>query len=115
MDHFCFPLVVNEFLPITLQLMDAKDEEVRTIAMEACDILIESGCSQNLVQLKESNIPQLVNNAALGCTVLRSKAELDQFMAGLDEAGVLHVIQKYPDLLRPMFVAFETDPLCAGM
>ena len=95
--------------------MDAKEDEVGKIAMEACDILIESGCSQSLVQLKESDIPQLVKNAALGCTVLRIKAELDQFMAGLDEAGLLHVIQKYPNLLRPTFVALETDSLCAGM
>ena len=79
--------------------------------MEACDILIESGCSKGLAQLKQCDVPQLVKNAALSCTVLRIKAELDQFMAGLDEAGVLHIIQKY---LRPMFVASETDLLCAG-
>ena len=96
------------------QLIDAKDDEVGTVAMEACDILIESGCSKGLAQLKQCDVPQLVKNAALGCTVLRIKAELDQFMAGLDEAGVLHIIQKYPDLLRPMFVASETDLLCAG-
>ena len=34
-------------------------------------------------------------------------------MAGLDEAGVLHVIQK-SDLLRPMFVASEDNTLSAG-
>lgn len=85
------------------------------IAMEACDVLIETGCSKGLARLKICDVPQLVKNTALSCTVLKIKAELDQFMAGLNEAGVLHVIQKYPDLLRPMFVASESDSLSAGM
>lgn len=84
------------------------------IAMEACDFLIETGCSKGLARLKKCDVPQLVKNTALSCTVLKIKAELDQFMAGLNEAGVLHVIQKYPDLLRPMFVSSQSS-LSAGI
>ena len=73
--------------------------------MESCDVLIDNGCCKGLAQLKKDDVRQLVRNASLSSTILKIKAELDQFMAGLDEAGVLHVIQKYPDLLRPMFVA----------
>ena len=47
-------------------------------------------------------------------TILKVKSELDQFMAGIQEAGTLHVIQKYPEYFRPMFVASVTDPLNAG-
>lgn len=47
-------------------------------------------------------------------TVLRIKAELDQLMLGLNEAGLLHVLQKYPDLFRPMFVYYEKS-LSAGI
>ena len=82
--------------------------------MDACDILIENGCSQGLAQLKKSDVPQIVRSASLGCTIIKIKAALDQFMAGLDAAGVLHAIQQYPDLLRPMFVASDNDPLSAG-
>lgn len=57
--------------------------------MEACDVLIETGCSKGLARLKKSDVPQLVRNTALSCIVLKIKAELDQFMAGLNEAGVL--------------------------
>lgn len=66
--------------------------------MEFCDVLVDNGCSACLAHLKQSEVPQLVKTASVSCAILKIKAELDQFMLGLNEAGVFHVIQKYPDL-----------------
>ena len=82
--------------------------------MDACDVLVENGCCRNLVGLEKVDVPHLVETASLGCTILKIKAELDQFIFGLDEAGVLHTIQKYPDLFKSMFVASDDKPLTAG-
>ena len=96
-----------------MQLLKATDEEVGMIAMASCDVLLEHGCSKGLINLKKCDVPGLVKNMAIGCNLLKIKAELDQFMDGLNEAGVLKYIQQHPKLFRPMFVA-QANPLCAG-
>ena len=82
----------------------ADDEDVRRIAMDACDCLFECGVTKPLAQLKVSDVSHLIISAALHCTILKIKSEIDQFMAGLDEAGTLHAIKEYPHLFYPMFV-----------
>ena len=77
--------------------------------MNHCDVLLECGCARPLAQLKLADVQQLVKSVALHCTILRIKSELDQLMAGVDEAGCLHAIQEYPSLFRPMFVPTDTS------
>jgi len=66
-------------------------------------------------QLEVYNHPQLVKIAALHSCIMKVKAELDQFVAGLKEAQVLDVIRKYPSFFHPMFVASQTDTVTAGI
>ena len=83
--------------------------------MEFCEILVDHGCSIGLTQLTKADIPNLLKSTSLNCAILMIKAELDQFVKGLDEAGVVHMIQKYPDLFQQVFVTSETTSLSAGM
>ena len=62
--------------------------------MEPCNVLIDNGCCKGLGQLKKDDVRQLVSNVSLSSTILKIKTELDHFMAGLDGAGVLHVISE---------------------
>ncbi len=41
---------------------------------------------------------------ALHATILKIKGELDQFVAGLDEAGVISAIKTFPTLFENLFV-----------
>lgn len=68
--------------------------------MGACDVLLDCGYTKPLSQLKVDDVPQLIKLAALHSTVLRIKSELEQFMAGISEAGCLHAIQEYSVLFR---------------
>ena len=67
-----------------------------------------------LALLKMRDVPHLVRTAALHCTLLSIKSETDQFVAGLDEAGILHAIKEYPHLLYPHFVHSNEINLNAG-
>ena len=76
--------------------------------MRACDVLLECGYAKPLSKLKAIDVPQLIKNATLHSTILKIKSELDQFIDGLNEAGILHSIRQYPDFFRPLFVSSGT-------
>ena len=82
--------------------------------MDACDVLVDCGFTKPIAQLTVQDIPQLVNSTALHVTILRVKAEIDQFMDGINDAGTLHAIQKYPGFFRPMFVASQANNVTVG-
>ena len=79
------------------------------------DCLIQCGITKPLIQLKIEDVPNLVHSIALHATVLKVKAAIDQFMDGLREACLLPSIQKYPHVLRDLFVKSSTDCLDSGM
>ena len=85
-----------------------EDKEAQEIALNACDILVECGYTKPLCTLKLNDVSQLIKNATLHSAILKIKSELDQFVDGIDEAGVLDSIRKYPDLFRPLFVSSGT-------
>lgn len=87
--------------------------EARAIAMESCDVLVECGFIKPLATIKISDVPQLLKCASLHSTVLRIKSELDQFIGGLNTAGVLSAIRDHPELFSSLFV-FEGHSLTAG-
>ncbi len=54
-------------------------------------------------------------SAGLHSTILKVKAELDQFVAGLNEAGTLSAIKMYPGMFERLFVASQTPSVTAGV
>ncbi len=59
-------------LYIILQLSEASENsEVRRIAMEAANMLIDSGISRALPLLKKEDVPQIVKCVALHATILK--------------------------------------------
>ena len=81
--------------------------------MNNCDLLVDCGVTKPLAQLTRNDIPQLIKSAALHTTILKVKAELDQFSSGIDEAGALHAIKQYLELFRCMFVD-QSEVITAG-
>ena len=80
-----------------------KDEgEAQRIAMESCDVLLACGYTKPLATLKIADILQLLKNAVLLSTILKIKSELDQFVAGIEAAGVLSAIRNIP-IYFPVF------------
>ena len=68
------------------------------------DCLLQCGITKPLTQLKIEDVSNLVHSIALHATVLKVKAAIDQFMDGLREACLLPSIQKYPHVLRDLFL-----------
>lgn len=83
--------------------------------MEAatCDMLMSCGFNKPLVKLVLSDIPAIESCVVLHSTLISVKAELDDIVKGLDDAGVLGAIRESPFLFRPLFV-YQDVPLKAG-
>jgi hypothetical protein len=81
--------------------------------MDNCDILINYGVTKPLTRVCAEDIPALVRSVAVDSVIMKVKSELDQFIEGLEESGVLKPLRKYPDLFAPMFMDMEV--LSAGV
>ena len=77
--------------------------------MDAFDILESCGFRKPIATLTHNDIPLIVECVALHTTIYQRKAELDQIIKGLQDAGVLDIIRKCPDLFRPLFVKGTTS------
>lgn len=87
--------------------------KIREVVGGKFDFLLACGITLPLNSvLTYQDVPQLVESLAL--PVLAVKAELDELMLGLQDAGVLHCIQLYPELFRPVFVWDDSNSLLAG-
>ena len=96
------------------QLSQAGDESaIQTALNTAADAVINSGYSRPLVAVTSRDVPQLINGVLLHTVVLSLKAEMDQFLSGLNEVRVGQMIQRCPDMFRPYFVATRSQ-LSAG-
>ena len=82
--------------------------------MQALDTLIECGVTKPLAKLSLQDVDTVARTVALHTTILRVKAELDQFVCGLNEAGILDSIRAYPEFFRPMFV-YQHEEITAGL
>ena len=80
-----------------------------------CDLLIDAGWSKPLTQLTIIEMPNVIETIGLNQVIMKIKAEIDDFIKGLDDSGVLSHIQKNPDLFRPLFVESESQQLTTGM
>lgn len=81
--------------------------------MECGELLLACGFNRPISTLFLRDIPQLIECVSLHSTLLIVKAELDEIMKGLRDAGVLEVIQQSPSLFEPLFV-YQAKPLMAG-
>ena len=82
--------------------------------MQALDTLIDCGVTKPVAKLGLQDVNAVIRTVALHTTILRVKAELDQFACGLKEAGMLDFIRAYPEFFRPMFVN-QHEELTAGL
>ena len=72
-------------------------EKATKVVADHNDFFIEAGVATRPLS-KLSDVPCWLRSAALHCVILRVKTEVDQFIEGLEEAGVLQSIRKYPEL-----------------
>lgn len=64
-------------------------------------------------EIKLSNREEIVHVMATYHTLVKVKAQIDQFTDGLRSVSVYEHITKYPDLMQPLFV-YQTNKLTAG-
>lgn len=103
-------------IDINVQIDEASDvSTLRTVAMEAIDLIIDSGFSKPIVQLTESDKSELIHVLALNCTLVRCKAEIDQMLDGLKALEVASLIKQHPALLRLFFTPEGLQPLTPGI
>lgn len=77
-------------------------------------MLLSCGFNRPIAGLLLSDIPQIIKCVSLHSALLVIKAELDEIIKGLDDAGVLKAVQRWPQLFKPLFV-HQTVQLKAGM
>ena len=102
---------------VVLQIDDSEtDDDVKVLfnVDEAIDFLVVTGYRKAICNLglqdKESLKAALLDYHCL----LKVKAEMDQFINGLADVGVLEYVRKHPDLLKPLFTDCYHKPLTAG-
>lgn len=78
-----------------------------------CDNLLACGFNRPPATLTLRDVPQLIECVTLHSTLLIVKAELDEILKGLKDAGVLEVLHQSPGLFKPLFV-YQDKSLAAG-
>ena len=81
--------------------------------MDAFDLLESCGFRKPIATLTHRDVPLLIESVVLHVTLYHRKAELDEMIKGLQDAGVLDAIRNYPALFKPLFVK-TTSPLSTG-
>ena len=81
--------------------------------MDMLDLLKSCGFRKPIVTLTHKNVPLLIESVVMHVTLHHRKAELDEMIKGLQDAGILDAIRNYPDLFQPLFVK-TTSPLSTG-
>ena len=83
-------------------------------SVEAADVLLVTGYRKAICYLRLDDKVRLKAALIDYHCLLKVKAEMDQFMDGLADCGVLEHIRQYPDLMRPLFTDCSHKPLTAG-
>ena len=81
---------------------------------EAADVLLVTGYRKAICDLRLNDKVSLKAALIDYHCLLKVKAEMDQFMDGLADCGVLEYIRQFPDLMRPLFTDCSTKQLTAG-
>ena len=79
-------------------------KELHTLLLKNCDIMLDSGYTKPLVRTCLQDIPNVVQTVTLHRVILRSLAELSQFIDGIEALGVGKALKEYSGILRVFFV-----------
>ena len=79
--------------------------QLRSAAMEAFDVC---GFRKPIYTLTHTE------SLVMHTCIYERKAELDQIILGLKDAGVLEMIRQHPTFFQPLFLKSTTKKLCAG-
>ena len=102
-------------LPHPCEIEQAEDDAaLREACQSGIDIIIDSGYTRPLASVRMSDRAGLIGVILQHAVIYRVKAVLDQIKEGLKILGVGEAMCKYPDLLKPFFVAGLKPPLTTG-
>ena len=97
------------------QLISAEDDsQLRDIALDSFDGLLTCGFRKPIALLTRSDIPEIIECVVMHTCIYERKAELDEMILGLEDAGVLEMMHTYPSYFQPLFVEGSCK-LCAGL
>ena len=82
--------------------------------MEHSSVFIESGLTTPLALVHMEDKGNIMKTVALHHVLLRTKAEIDQFTAGLNLLGVLELIQENHQLFQKFFCLDGAEHVTAG-
>ena len=91
--------------------MTADDIRITFAMDEATSLLLETGFSKPIRELTLSDKSLLRSSLLDYHCMLKVKA---QYMEGLNELGILDMIKKHPEAMKPLFV-FEKQVLTSGI
>ena len=91
------------------------DRTLQTLIMDNSDLFIESGFTSALASVTTREIDRMVKTVALQHVLLQTKAEIDQFCAGLKALGVLASMQENPHLFNDYFCLDGIKHMTAGI
>lgn len=81
--------------------------------MEVFDVIQLCGFTKPIFSFTHTDVPQLIECLVMHSCIYERKAELDQLILGLKEAGVLEMIRQHPTLFQPLFFK-NSKKLCVG-
>ena len=94
--------------------MTADDIRITFAMDEATSLLLETGFSKPICELTLSDKSLLRSSLLDYHCMLKVKACMKQYMEGLNELGILDMIKKHPEAMKPLFV-FEKQVLTSGI
>ena len=105
-----------QYLEIKLQVEAANtDDQICAVFddSENENTLLETGCHLVLSSLKLSDKANLLSLMIDYHCIIKPKAAIDQFVEGLSSTGVMHYVQHYPNIMKPLFCQLKS-PLIAS-
>ena len=108
---------VDYLLCMTLQIHSATDDKsLQEIFADndTSDKLLETGYRKPLTSLTLNDREEIVGVLKLYHTLIKVKAEIDQFVEGLQCLGIHGYMKLYPELMEPVFVNKNCKSLSAG-
>ena len=83
-------------------------------ALSEIDLIMDAGYTKPVTALTISERDDLTSTLKLHYTLLKSLGETDQLKEGMSINRVVEALAKYPDVMKPLFVAKTSSPLTAG-
>ena len=85
-------------------MLCSTEEELCSMVASNFDILTHCGFIKPSSLVNEKDKTKIIQTLALHDVILKNKAELGQFVEGLQSCGVIDALRENPDLGRNFFV-----------